>query len=70
MPNERDDSILQTPRKGLMGWLRGVFDRTFGRPALTVRLKGEPDTLYPGMSRKEIRHVAAAICRAARRNAK
>ncbi len=70
MPNERDDSTLQTPRKGLLGWLRGVIDRLLCRPKLSVRLKGEPNALYPGMSRKEIRHVAAAICRAACRNAK
>ncbi len=70
MSNEQDNAYLRTPRRGLWGcWCR-LTERLCGRPVLAVHVRDEPQILYPGMSRKEIRHVAAAICRAARKNAK
>lgn len=41
----------------------------FFRPTLSVRLKEEPHTIYPSMSRREIKSVSAAVCRSAIQNA-
>lgn len=68
--NQREHSPIKTPRKGLFAWLRLLWNSSAHPPTLQVRLKGEPNILYPRMSRGEIRHVAAAICQAAIRNAK
>ena len=56
--------------KGLIRWLYDKWQAVFCLSKFTVRLRGENAILYPGMSRSEIKHVAAAICRTAVKNAK
>jgi hypothetical protein len=68
--NHPEHSTIRTQRRGLFAWLRSIRDGRMHPLILQVRLKGEPNVLYPRMSRGEIRYVAAAICQAALKNAK
>ena len=68
-----EKSVIGTQQKGLKALAKWFADSIQGLlfpPKLLVKLKGEPQALYPRMSRREIRHVAAAICKASLRNAK
>lgn len=68
-----EKSVVGTRQKGLKTLVKWFADSIQGLlfpPKLLVKLKGEPQALYPRMSRREIHHVAAAICKAALRNAK
>lgn len=68
-----EKSVIGTQRKSfktLMQWFVDSIKGLLFPPKLLVKLKGEPQALYPRMSRGEIRHVAAAICKAALRDAK
>ncbi|MDF3004240.1 MAG: hypothetical protein K0S22_712 [Oscillospiraceae bacterium] len=68
-----EKSVIGTRQKGLKVLIKWFADSIKGLlfpPKLLVKLKGEPQALYPRMSRGEIRHVAAAICKTALRNAK
>ena len=68
-----EKSVIGTRQKGLKVLIKWFTDSIKGLlfpPKLLVKLKGEPQALYPRMSRGEIRHVAAAICKTALRNAK
>ena len=56
--------------KTLLQWVSEEIKGLFFPPKLIVKIKGEPQALYPRMSRREIRHVTTAICKAALRNAK
>ena len=67
--NGRDHSNVATHKKGFFRWIYDRWSNLFGAEKFTVTLKGENSTLYPGMSRGEIKRVAQAICRAAVRNA-
>lgn len=68
-----EKSVVGIRSKGLKVFIKWFSDFTKGLlfpPKLLVKLKGEPQVLYPRMSRGEIHHVAAAICKAAFHNAK
>ena len=68
-----EKSVIGTRQKGLKAliiWFADSIQSLLFPPKLLVKLKGEPQALYPRMSRGEISHVAAAICKAALRNAK
>ncbi len=68
-----EKSVVGTRQKGfktLLKWFADSMKSLLFPPKLLVKLKGEPQALYPRMSRREIRHVTAAICKAALRNAK
>lgn len=68
-----EKSVIGTRKRGFKTLIRWFADSIKGLlfpPKLLVKLKGEPQALYPRMSRGEIRHVAAAICKTALRNAK
>lgn len=68
-----EKSVIGTRKKGLKAiakWFSDAIKGLLFPPKLLVKLKGEPQALYPRMSRGEIRHVAAVICKAAFRNAK
>ena len=71
MKENRDrDSAVRIRTGGLWRMLCTAYHRAVHPPELLVRLKGDPGTLYPSMSRGEIRRVAQAICKSALRNAK
>ena len=61
---------IGTYSKSLLRRLYDKLQAVFCFDKFAVRLRGESTVLYPGMSRSEIKHVAAAICRAAVKNAK
>ncbi len=44
---------------------RAAANFLLGRVGMSVCLKGRRETLYPRMSRREIRYVADTICRIA-----
>lgn len=69
---DRKRAVVGTQTSGFKRALKAFgekLSRIFFRPALLVRLKGEPGVLYPRMNRREIRQVASAICAAAVKNA-
>lgn len=68
-----EKSVIGTQQKSiktLLHWFADSIKSLLFPPKLLVKLKGEPHALYPSMSRREIRHVASAICKAALRIAK
>lgn len=63
--NRPHDSGTKTPRRGPLALLGAFCRGLFRRPRMAVRIKDEPQEIYPGMSGREIRRVASQICRSA-----
>ncbi|MBP0980746.1 MAG: hypothetical protein J5968_00950 [Oscillospiraceae bacterium] len=69
---KNEKSVIKTEKSRLKRWFSAFGQRVsavFIRPAFALKLKGESRTIYPSMSRREIRAMAAAICKSALQNA-
>ena len=68
---KNEKSVIKTEKSRLKRWFSafGRVSAVFIRPAFALKLKGESRTIYPSMSRREIRAMAAAICKSALQNA-
>ena len=70
--DKNEKSVTKTEKSRLKRWFSALGQRvsaTFIRPAFALKLKDEPRTIYPSMSRREIQAMAAAICKSALQNA-